>query len=79
VEEAWDERLLVVAFVWISMAFVASLITQQQYSELVTVVILSALVPTIMARQFFRLAGIDEEEEEALGAEDATTIRREAR
>ena len=55
------------------------LITQQQYSELVTVVILSALVPTIVAQQFFRPALIDEEEEEALGAEDATTIRRQTR
>lgn len=54
------------------------LITQQQYSELVTVVILSALVPTIVAQQFFRPAIVDEEEEEALGAEDATTIRRQA-
>jgi Kef-type K+ transport system membrane component KefB len=55
------------------------LITQQQYSELVTVVILSALVPTIVAQQFFRPAIVDEEEEEALGAEDATMIRRQAR
>jgi Kef-type K+ transport system membrane component KefB len=55
------------------------LITQQQYSELVTVVILSAFVPTLVAQQFFRPAIIDEEEEEALGAEDATTIRRQAR
>jgi hypothetical protein len=53
-------------------------ITQQHYSELVTVVILSASVPTIVAQQFFRPAVIDreEEEEEALGAEDAATIRR---
>jgi Kef-type K+ transport system membrane component KefB len=52
------------------------LITQQQYTELVTVVILSAFVPTLVAQQFFRPAVIDKEEEEALGAEDATTIRR---
>ena len=51
-------------------------ITQQQYTELVTVVILSAFVPTLVAQQFFRPAVIDKEEEEALGAEDATTIRR---
>ena len=53
-----------------------NIINQQQYSELVTVVILSAFVPTLVAQQFFRPAVIDEEEEEALGAEDATTIRR---
>jgi Kef-type K+ transport system membrane component KefB len=52
------------------------IISQQQYSELVTVVILSAFVPTLVAQQFFRPTVIDEEEEEALGAEDATTIRR---
>jgi Kef-type K+ transport system membrane component KefB len=52
------------------------LITEQQYTELVTVVILSAFVPTLVAQQFFRPAMVDEEEEEALGAEDATTIRR---
>ena len=52
------------------------LITQQQYTELVTVVILSALVPTLVAQQFFRPIVIDKEEEEALGAEDVTTIRR---
>jgi hypothetical protein len=52
------------------------LITQQQYTELVTVVILSALVPTLVAQQFFRPVVIDTEEEEALGAEDVTTLRR---
>jgi Kef-type K+ transport system membrane component KefB len=51
------------------------LITQQQYTELVTVVILSAFVPTLIAQQFFRPAVIDEEEEEALGAEDVSPIR----
>lgn len=52
------------------------LISQQQYSELVTVVILSAFVPTLVAQQLFQPAIVDEEEEEALGAEDAATIRR---
>ena len=47
-----------------------NLIDQQQYSELVTVVILSALVPTLVAQQLFEPALIDIEEEEALGAED---------
>lgn len=55
------------------------IIDQQQYSVLVTVVILSAFVPTLVAQKFFRPAVIDEEEEEALGAEDAATIRRHQR
>jgi Kef-type K+ transport system membrane component KefB len=50
-------------------------IDQDQYSELVTVVILSAFVPTIIAQQLFQPKVVDREEEEALGAEDATTIR----
>ena len=50
-------------------------IDQTQYSELVTVVLLSAFVPTLIAQQFFQPVVVDEEEEEALGAEDATTIR----
>ena len=54
------------------------LITPQQYSELVTVVILSAFVPTIVAQRFFTPKVIDRDEEEALGAEDATTIRPQA-
>jgi Kef-type K+ transport system membrane component KefB len=49
-------------------------ITQRQYSELVTVVLLSAFVPTIIAQQLFQPELVDEEEEEALGAEDAGTI-----
>jgi Kef-type K+ transport system membrane component KefB len=52
------------------------LITEQQYTDLVTVVILSAFVPTLVAQQFFRPDVVDKEEEEALGAEDATPIRR---
>jgi len=50
------------------------LITRTQYTELVTVVILSAFVPTIIAQQFFRPKVIDVEEEEALGAEDISLI-----
>jgi Kef-type K+ transport system membrane component KefB len=51
------------------------LITQAQYSQLVTVVILSAFVPTLIAQQFFRpditaLEGMDQSLEEALSAED---------
>jgi Kef-type K+ transport system membrane component KefB len=52
------------------------LISQQQYSELVTVVILSAFVPTLVAQQLFQPRVVDVEEEEALGAEDASTIGR---
>jgi Kef-type K+ transport system membrane component KefB len=49
-------------------------ITQTQYTELVTVVVLSAFVPTIIAQQLFQPRVVDAEEEEALGAEDASTI-----
>jgi hypothetical protein len=53
-------------------------ITRVQYTELVTVVILSAFIPTIIAQQFFRPKVLDREEEEALGAEDMSLIRRRA-
>ena len=51
------------------------LISHSQYTELVTVVILSAFVPTLIAQQLFR-PGIDTEEEEALGGEDLSIIHR---
>jgi Kef-type K+ transport system membrane component KefB len=51
------------------------IISQPRYSELVTVVILSALVPTLFAQQLFKPVLVDEEEEEARGAEDAGTLR----
>jgi Kef-type K+ transport system membrane component KefB len=52
-----------------------NLISQAQYSELVSVVILSAFVPTLIAQRLFQPALIDaEEEEEALGAEDAGVV-----
>jgi Kef-type K+ transport system membrane component KefB len=50
-------------------------ISQHQYSELVTVVILSAIIPTLIAQGLFRRVMVDEVEEEALGAEDSGTIR----
>jgi hypothetical protein len=50
------------------------LISQTQYTELVTVVILSAFVPTLIAQQLFRPAILDSEEEEALGEEDLSII-----
>ncbi len=46
------------------------LIDNTQYTELVTVVILSAFVPTLIAQQLFQPTLVDTEEEEALGAED---------
>jgi len=54
------------------------LIDGRQYSELVTVVILSAFVPTVVAQQLFRPAVVDREEEDALGAEDVAVIHRSA-
>jgi Kef-type K+ transport system membrane component KefB len=54
------------------------LINKTQYTELVTVVILSAFVPTVIAQQFFRPAVLDTEKEEALGEEDMSTVRRSA-
>jgi Kef-type K+ transport system membrane component KefB len=50
------------------------LISRTQYTELVTVVILSAFVPTLIAQQLFRPAVLDTEEEEALGEEDLSII-----
>jgi Kef-type K+ transport system membrane component KefB len=52
------------------------LISQEQYSILVTVVILSAFVPTLIAQQWFEpdLEGLDEELEEAAGEEDLATL-----
>jgi Kef-type K+ transport system membrane component KefB len=52
------------------------IIDQKQYSELVTVVILSAFVPTLVAQQLFQPRVVDQEEEEALGAEDLSPIHR---
>jgi Kef-type K+ transport system membrane component KefB len=50
------------------------LIDKAQYTELVTVVILSAFVPTLIAQQLFQPAVLDTEEEEALGEEDLSII-----
>ncbi|HEY4889368.1 MAG TPA: cation:proton antiporter, partial [Candidatus Dormibacteraeota bacterium] len=52
------------------------LVTRAQYSELLTVVILSAIVPTLVAQRLFQPHLIDAEEEEALGAEDASIVHR---
>src|SRR5215472_4976681 len=52
------------------------LIDRTQYTELVTVVILSAFVPTLIAQQLFRPATVDSDEEEALGEEDISIVHR---
>jgi Kef-type K+ transport system membrane component KefB len=52
------------------------LISHDQYTELVTVVILSAFVPTLIAQQLFRPRIVDADEEEALGGEDLSIIHR---
>ncbi len=51
------------------------LIDRAQYTELVTVVILSAIVPTLIAQQFFQPAFADNEKEDALSGEDLTMLR----
>jgi len=53
-------------------------IDKTQYTELVTVVILSAFVPTLIAQLVFRPIVIPVEEEEALGAEDVSLIHHRA-
>ncbi len=52
------------------------LIDKTQYTELVTVVVLSAFVPTVIAQQFFRPAADGAEADEALGEEDLSVIGR---
>jgi Kef-type K+ transport system membrane component KefB len=52
------------------------LIDKSQYTELVTVVVLSAFVPTLIAQQLFQPEIIDADEEEALGEEDLSIIGR---
>jgi Kef-type K+ transport system membrane component KefB len=51
-------------------------INAAQYTELVTVVVLSAFVPTLIAQQLFQPGIVDEDEEDALGAEDVAPARR---
>jgi hypothetical protein len=46
------------------------LISKTQYTELVTVVILSAFVQPLIAQQLFRPQILDTEEEEGLGEQD---------
>jgi Kef-type K+ transport system membrane component KefB len=56
-----------------------ALVTRAQYSVLVTVVILSAVLPTLVAQRLFQPQIVDAEEEEALGAEDASIVHRHSR
>jgi hypothetical protein len=52
-------------------------INETQYTELVTVVILSAFVPTLIAQQFFRpVVAIAADKLDALGEEDISLRRR---
>ena len=54
-----------------------NLINETQYTELVTVIILSAFVPTLIAQQFFRpTVDVDIDEQEALSEEDVSVVRR---
>src|SRR5664280_277466 len=54
-----------------------NLINETQYTELVTVVILSALIPSLIAQQFFQTTiTIATDEEEALGEEDISIQHR---
>jgi len=52
------------------------LVSSAQYSELITVVILSAVIPTLVAQRLFQPGQVDAEAEEALGAEDASIVHR---
>jgi Kef-type K+ transport system membrane component KefB len=53
------------------------LINETQYTELVTVVILSAFVPTLIAQSFFRpIVAMPADKQEALGGEDISLRRR---
>ena len=51
-------------------------ITRDQYSQLLTVVILSAVIPTLIAQRLFQPRQVDVDAEEALGAEDASIVHR---
>jgi hypothetical protein len=56
------------------------LINETQYTELVTVVILSAFVPTLIAQQFFRPSvEVSSDELDALGEEDISLPHHRAR
>lgn len=52
------------------------LVTRAQYSQLLSVVILSAVLPTLLAQHLFQPKIVDVDEEDALGAEDASIVHR---
>ena len=52
------------------------LIDQARYTVLITVVILSAVLPTLVAQRLFQPEVVDADEEDALGAEDASIVHR---
>jgi Kef-type K+ transport system membrane component KefB len=54
-------------------------VDRAQYSQLLTVVIFSAVLPTVVAQRLFHPRLIDVDEEDALGAEDASIVHRGSR
>ncbi|HMK96892.1 MAG TPA: cation:proton antiporter [Acidimicrobiales bacterium] len=79
-ERAYTTLLMATGLTFGSIAALYGLthgyISRAQYTEIVTVVILSAFMPTIIAQQLFQPKAPDTEEEEALGAEDVSVIHR---
>lgn len=79
-ERAYTTLLMATGLTFGSIAALYGLthgyITNSQYTELITVVILSAFVPTLIAQLAFKPIIADLEEEEALGAEDVSLIHR---
>ncbi|MGH7764069.1 MAG: cation:proton antiporter [Candidatus Dormibacteraceae bacterium] len=52
------------------------LVSRAQYSQLLAVVIISAVVPTLVAQRLFQPRIVDPDEQDALGAEDASIVHR---
>ncbi len=81
-ERAYTTLLMATGLTFGSIAALFGLthhfIDRTQYTELVTVVILSALVPTLIAQLLFKPTVVDVDEEEALGAEDLSPIHHRA-
>ena len=77
-ERAYTTLLMATGLTFGSIASLFGLnhgyIDRNQYTELVTVVLLSAFVPTLIAQLLFQPAVVDMVEEEALGAEDVSVI-----
>lgn len=79
-ERAYTTLLMATGLTFGSIAALYGLthgyIDRAQYTELVTVVVLSAFVPTLLAQQSFQPRVVDTAEEEALGAEDVSVVHR---